>query len=108
MRKAVSRESIEGGPLSVWRYADLLPCDADNAVDIEAGFTPLLQADRPGEGAARVGPVAATTAREFGFQTLACASTGNLANSVAAHAARAGLEAIVFIPSDLGQGKIAG
>src|SRR3972149_6594206 len=89
MRKAVSRESIEGGPLSVWRSADLLPCDADNAVDIEAGFTPLLQADRLGEELGlrhlylkndcgnptwsfkdRVVTVAATKAREFGFQTL--------------------------------------
>ncbi|MBI4570978.1 MAG: threonine synthase, partial [Chloroflexi bacterium] len=94
---------------------------------IEAGFTPLLKAERLGEELGlrhlylkndcanptwsfkdRVVTVAATKAREFGFQTLACASTGNLANSVAAHAARAGLEAIVFIPSNLEQGKIIG
>ncbi len=127
MREAVSRERIESGPPSVWRYADLLPCDADDAVDIQAGFTPLLKADRLGEELGlrqlyvkndcanptwsfkdRVVTVAATKAREFGFQTLACASTGNLANSVAAHAARAGLDAFVFIPSDLEQGKIVG
>ena len=127
MREAVSRESIERGPASVWRYADLLPCDADAAVDIQAGFTPLIKAERLGEELGlrhlylkndcvnptwsfkdRVVTVAATKAREFGFKTLACASTGNLANSVAAHAARAGLEAIVFIPSDLEQGKITG
>ena len=127
MRKAVSRESIERGPLSMWRYADLLPCDADAAVDIQAGFTPLLKAERLGEELGlrhlylkndcvnptwsfkdRVVTVAATKAREFGFETLACASTGNLANSVSAHAARAGLKAIVFIPSDLEQGKIVG
>ena len=127
MRKVVSREQIERGPHSVWRYAALLPCDADNAVDINAGFTPLLKADRLGEELGlrhlylkndcanptwsfkdRVVTVAATKAREFGFQTLACASTGNLANSVAAHAARAGIEAIVFIPSNLEQAKIVG
>ncbi|MEX0785995.1 MAG: threonine synthase [Dehalococcoidia bacterium] len=127
MREAVSRESIAAGPLSVWRYADLLPCDASNAVDIQAGFTPLLKADRLGQELGlrnlylkndcanptwsfkdRVVTVAATKAREFGFETLACASTGNLANSVSAHAARAGLEAFVFIPNDLEQGKIVG
>jgi len=127
MRESVSRESIERGPASVWRYADLLPCDADAAVDIQAGFTPLIKAERLGAELGlrhlylkndcvnptwsfkdRVVTVAATKAREFGFKTLACASTGNLANSVAAHAARAGLEAIVFIPSDLEQGKITG
>ena len=125
MREAVSRDSIERGPLSVWRYADLLPCDADLAVDIQAGYTPLLKADRLGTELGlrnlyikndctnptwsfkdRVVTVAATKAREFGFKTLACASTGNLANSVAAHAARAGLDSFVFIPSDLEQGKI--
>ena len=125
MREAVSRDSIERGPLSVWRYADLLPCDAESAVDIQAGFTPLLKADRLGKELGlrnlyikndcanptwsfkdRVVTVAATKAREFGFKTLACASTGNLANSVAAHAARAGLDSFVFIPSDLEQGKI--
>ena len=126
MRKTVTRERFESGPLSVWRYADLLPCEGD-PVEINAGFTPLLKADRLGEELGlrqlylkndcanptwsfkdRVVTVAATKAREFGFKTLACASTGNLANSVAAHAARAGLEAIVFIPSDLEQGKIVG
>ncbi len=127
IRKNVSRESIERGPLSVWRYADLLPCDREQAVDIQAGFTPLIKAERLGEELGlrhlylkndcanptwsfkdRVATVAATKAREFGFETLACASTGNLANSVSAHAARAGLEAIVFIPSDLEAGKIVG
>ena len=127
MRKTVTRERIERGPLSVWRYAGLLPCDAEQAVDIQAGFTPLLKADRLGEELGlrhlylkndcanptwsfkdRVVTVAATKAREFGFQTLACASTGNLANSVSAHAARAGLDAIVFIPADLERGKIVG
>lgn len=127
MRKTVTRERIERGPLSVWRYADLLPCNAERAVDIQAGFTPLLRAERLGEELGlrhlylkndcanptwsfkdRVVTVAATKAREFGFDTLACASTGNLANSVSAHAARAGLEAFVFIPSDLERGKVVG
>src|SRR3990172_11943629 len=127
LRKVMSRERIERGPLSVWRYADLLPCDRERAVDIQAGFTPLIKADRLAEELGlrhlylkndcanptwsfkdRVVTVAATKAREFGFKTLACASTGNLANSVAAHAASAGLEAYVFIPSDLERGKIVG
>jgi threonine synthase len=127
MREAVSRDSIERGPTSMWRYADLLPCDADNAVDIQAGFTPLVRAKRLGEELGidalylkndcanptwsfkdRVVTIAATKAREFHFETLACASTGNLANSVAAHAASAGLDAFVFIPSDLEQGKVVG
>ncbi len=127
MREAVSKDSIEAGPASMWRYADLLPCDPDKRVDIQAGFTPLIRAHRLGKELGltdlylkndcvnptwsfkdRVVTVAATKAREFGFDTLACASTGNLANSVAAHAASAGLDAIVFIPSDLEQGKITG
>jgi len=127
MRKAVSREKIERGPASVWRYADLLPCGQDPAVDIQAGFTPLLKAERLGEELGlhhlylkndcvnptwsfkdRVVTVAAAKARQFGFDALACASTGNLANSVAAHAAHAGMQAFVFIPSDLEQGKIVG
>ncbi|MEX1254318.1 MAG: threonine synthase [Dehalococcoidia bacterium] len=127
MRKAVSREKIERGPLSVWRYADLLPCDQDPAVDIQAGFTPLVKAERLGEELGlrhlylkndctnptwsfkdRVVTVAASKAREFNFEALACASTGNLANSVSAHAAHAGMDAFVFIPSDLEQGKVIG
>jgi threonine synthase len=127
MRRTVTREHIERGPQSVWRYADLLPCDPELAVDISAGFTPLVKAQRLGEALGlrqlyikndcvnptwsfkdRVVTVAATKAREFGFDTLACASTGNLANSVSAHAARAGLGAFVFIPADLEQGKVIG
>jgi threonine synthase len=127
MAKAVTRESIERGPRSMWRYASLLPCHTDAIIDIEAGLTPLIKADRLADELGlrhlylkndcanptwsfkdRVVTVAATKAREFGFTTLACASTGNLANSVSAHAARAGIEAIVFIPSDLEQGKIVG
>ncbi len=127
MHRNVTRESIERGPRSLWRYADLLPVDADQAVDINAGFTPLVRARNLGEYLGlknlyikndcanptwsfkdRVVTVAATKAKQFGFDTLACASTGNLANSVAAHAASAGLKAYVFIPSDLERGKIVG
>jgi len=127
MRQTVTRERIAQGPNSIWRYADLLPCDASQAVDINAGFTPLVKAERLGEELGlrhlyikndcanptwsfkdRVVTVAATKAREFGFDVLACASTGNLANSVSAHAARAGMDAFVFIPHDLEQGKIIG
>ncbi len=123
---SISRESIQRGPYSIWRYADLLPADdASNRVDLEVGFTPLLKADRLAKELGlkhlyikndstnptwsfkdRVVSVALTKAREFGFSTAACASTGNLANSVAAHAARAGMKCFVFIPSDLEAGKI--
>ena len=123
----LTRGRIERGPLTVWRYCDLLPADCDQAVDIGAGFTPLLQCRNLGEALGlrrlyikndcanptwsfkdRVVTVASTKAREFGFDTLACASTGNLANSVAAHAARGGMRAMVFIPSNLEQGKVVG
>ena len=125
--EVISHERIAQGPLSIWRYQDLLPADADDPVDIMAGFTPLIKARGLGQRLGlrnlyikndsvnpsfsfkdRVVSVAATKAVEFGFKTLACASTGNLACSVAAHAARAGIEAVVFIPSDLEKGKIIG
>lgn len=125
--RSLTRERIERGPLSMWRYADLLPCAAETAVDIGTGYTPLLRAAHLGRVLGlerlyikndcqnptwsfkdRVVSVAVTKAREFEFGTLACASTGNLANSVAAHAARAGMDAFVFVPADLEQGKILG
>jgi threonine synthase len=121
----VSREKIAAGPLSLWRYADLLPVRGDAAVDLGTGFTPLVRADRLaaelGLGEVwvkndtrnptnsfkdRVVSVALSKALEFGFKVAACASTGNLANSVAAHAAHAGLRSYVFIPADLEQGKV--
>ena len=127
MHRTITRESIERGPETIWRYADLLPADPEYAVDINAGYTPLVRAKNLGEELGlknlwlkndcanptwsfkdRVVTIAATKAREFGFGTLACASTGNLANSVSAHAARAGLDAYVFIPADLERGKIVG
>jgi threonine synthase len=126
MSKSTTRTSIEKGPYSVWRYKDLLPVEGD-PIDLNAGFTPLLRARNLGERLGlknlyikndcanpswsfkdRVVAVASTKAREFGFKTLACASTGNLANAVSAHAAAAGMEAFVFVPSDLEAGKLLG
>ena len=122
---SVSRESIAAGPRSIWRYAALLPAERDEAVDLGAGFTPLVRADRlaaalglgelwvkddtrnpTGSFKDRVVSVALTKARELGFTIAACASTGNLANSVAAHAARAGMGSYVFVPADLERVKI--
>jgi len=127
LRSRVTRSSIEAGPHTMWRYADLLPSGADPAtrVDLGAGMTQLVRARNLGRALGidtlwvkddsgnpthsfkdRVVSVALTKAVEFGFTTVGCPSTGNLANSVAAHAARAGLRAVVFIPSDLEQGKV--
>ena len=128
---AVSRQKIAAGPPTIWRYADLLPAGGDaskghgHPVDLGAGFTPLVRADRlaaelglgelwlkndtlnpTGSFKDRVVSVALTKARELGFKLAACASTGNLANSVAAHAARAGMESVVFIPHDLEPAKV--
>ena len=127
IRRNVSRESIAAGPSSLWRYRDFLPCDAESAVDIGAGFTPLVRAKNLGKALGlnnlyikndtvnptwsfkdRVVAVASSRARELGYSKLACASTGNLANSVSAHAAAAGMEAVVFIPNDLEVGKVVG
>jgi len=122
---SMSRESVAAGPHTIWRYADLLPASPEGAVDLGAGFTPLVRADRlaaelglgelwikndtvnpTGSFKDRVVSVALTKAREFGFKIASCASTGNLANSVAAHAARAGMQSVVFIPSDLEAAKV--
>jgi len=126
MAEAVSRERLSSGPVSMWRYRDLLPVDSE-VVDIGAGFTPLTKADNLGRELGleqlyikndclnptysfkdRVVSVAITKAREFGFDTVACASTGNLAASVAAHAARANMKSYVFITSDVEQDKLVG
>jgi threonine synthase len=125
IRAAISRESIAAGPHTLWRYADLLPANGKSPIDLGAGMTPLVRADRlaaelglgelwikndtlnpTGSFKDRVVSVALTKARELGFKVAACASTGNLANSVAAHAARAGMDSYVFIPHDLEQGKV--
>jgi threonine synthase len=119
------RRRIEAGPRSLWRYADFLPVDGLRHPALEAGFTPLLRADRLAQELGlgevwikndaanpthsfkdRVVSIALGRARELGFETVACASTGNLANAVAAHAAAAGLDAYVFIPADLEEQKV--
>jgi threonine synthase len=119
------KRRIQAGPHSIWRYADFLPLSAPPKGTLPAGWTPLLRADRLAERLGlrevwvkndaanpthsfkdRVVAVALARARELGFETIACASTGNLANAVAAHAAAAGLESYVFIPSDLEEQKI--
>jgi threonine synthase len=124
----VTREDIAAGPHSLWRYAGLLPAGQNPAtrVDSGTGMTPLIRADRLADRLGftapvwikddsanpthsfkdRVVSVAITAARELGFSRIACASTGNLANSVAAHAARIGMDSIVFIPSDLESAKV--
>ena len=130
IHRRVSRQVIEAGPRSIWRYADLLPmelsADAEPAVGAAVGLTPLIRAKNLGEELGvrelyvkndsvchptwsfkdRVVAVAIGKAKEFGFDTVACASTGNLANSVAAHAAEGRLKSYIFIPADLEQGKV--
>ena len=119
------RRRIQAGPHSIWRYADFLPVEAPPRGTLTAGWTSQLRAERLAEQLGleevwikndaanpthsfkdRVVAVALARARELGFQTIACASTGNLANAVAAHAAAAGLESYVFIPSDLEEQKV--
>jgi len=126
MAKILSREKIAQGPPSMWRYSDLLSVESE-AVDIGTGFTPLIKADNLGREVGldrlyikndclnptysfkdRVVSVAITKAREFGFDTVACASTGNLAASVAAHATKANMKAYVFVPSNVEPGKLVG
>src|ERR1700730_18664697 len=127
LKKRVTRESIEQGPPPVWRSPDLLPIeDSMPVVSLGEGFTPLVKADRLGAELGlrnlylkndsmnptnsfkdRVVSVAISWAREHGFETIAGASTGNLANAVAAYAVRAGLECFVFIPYDLEPAKVA-
>jgi threonine synthase len=128
IRRQVSRESIQAGPNSIWRYRSFLPVATDNPIDVGTGMTPLLKSHRLARRLGlknlyikndavnmptlsfkdRVVSVALTRARELGFTTVSCASTGNLANSTAAIAAHAGLDCCVFIPADLEAGKILG
>jgi threonine synthase len=122
---AALRRRIQAGPHSLWRYADFLPVQAPPRGTLPAGWTPLLKVDRLAQQLGlrelwikndaanpthsfkdRVVSVALARARELGFDTIACASTGNLANAVAAHAAAAGLESYVFIPADLEEQKV--
>ncbi|WP_017327575.1 threonine synthase [Synechococcus sp. PCC 7336] len=126
--QSVSRQTIESGPNSIWRYRQFLPVESEHPIDVGTGMTPLVRADRLGRRLGlhnlyikndavnmpslsfkdRVVSVALTRAKELGFSTVSCASTGNLANSTAAIAAHAGLECYIFIPSDLESGKVLG
>jgi threonine synthase len=128
IKNNIDRETIAGRARNLWRYRELLPIEGEPKVGLYSGFTPLVRAHRLGAALGvselyvkddsvnhpsfsykdRVVAVAISKAIEFGFDTVSCASTGNLANSVAAHAARAGLECYVFIPDGLEQGKIIG
>jgi len=124
--KSLSRKKIENGPKSIWRYKELLPIDGEPTDGLNTGFTPLIKSRNLAKELGvkelyikddsvshptlsfkdRVVAVALSKAKEFGFDTVACASTGNLANSVCAHSALAGLKRFVFIPADLEMGKI--
>ena len=126
IKKSLTRAAIQSRPKSMWRYRELLPVAKDPTVGVQVGFTPLVKADRLARRLGirelwikndavnyptlsfkdRVVSVALSRSVELGFGTVACASTGNLANSVAANAASAGLKSYVFIPADLEQGKI--
>ncbi len=126
IRQSMTRASIQSRPKSMWRFRELLPVAEEPTVGLEVGGTPLVKADRLARRLGirelwvkndavnyptlsfkdRVVSVALSRAKELGFTTVACASTGNLANSVAANAAAAGLKAYVFIPSDLEQSKV--
>ncbi|MBR8828312.1 MAG: threonine synthase [Gomphosphaeria aponina SAG 52.96 = DSM 107014] len=128
IRSRVSRESIQAGPNSIWRYRAFLPVASENPIDVGTGMTPLVKSHRLARRLGlknlyikndavnmptlsfkdRVVSVALTRAKELGFSTVSCASTGNLANSTAAIAAYAGLDCCVFIPADLEAGKILG
>jgi threonine synthase len=128
IRTQLTRETIAARPRSLWRYRELLPISGEPRVGPCSGFTPLVRAERLAAVLGveelyvkddsvnhptfsykdRVVSVAVTKAIEFGFDTVSCASTGNLANSVSAHAARAGLACFIFIPEDLELGKIIG
>ncbi len=127
IQESISREKIKEGPLTLWRYDDLLPVGRENAVDIGAGMTPLIRATNLGRELGlnnlwikndaanpthsfkdRVVSVATTKALEFEFETIACASTGNLAGATAAHGNKAGMKKVVFLPENLERGKIAG
>ena len=128
IKTLLSREVIEQRAPNMWRYRELLPLDGDPAIGLDVGFTPLVRADNLARELGvdelylkndavnfptlsfkdRVVAIAISKARELGFKVIACASTGNLANSVAANAAACGMENYVFIPADLEKTKILG
>jgi threonine synthase len=122
---ASSKRRIQAGPPSIWRYSEFLPFEEPPRTALAAGVTPLVRADRLAERLGlgevwvkndaanpthsfkdRVVTIALAKAQELGYEVVACASTGNLANAVAAHAAAAGLESYVFVPADLEEQKI--
>src|SRR6266550_4266483 len=122
---AEARRKIQAGSRGIWRYSDFLPFDGRPGDPLEPGLTPLIRADRLAERLGlgelwikndaanpthsfkdRVVAIAVAKAKELGFETVACASTGNLANAVAAHSAAAGLDSYVFVPADLEEQKI--
>src|SRR5215471_4797366 len=128
IKAVISRETIERRPQNLWRYRELLPIEGEPEIGPYSGFTPFLRAERLGAELGirelyikddtvnhptlsykdRVVSVAISKAREFGFKTVSCASTGNLATAVAAHAARAGLQCVIFMPEGVEAGKIVG
>src|SRR6266436_5257644 len=128
IKAAISRATIERRPHNLWRYRELLPVEGEPEIGLNSGFTPLVKAERLGAELGlkrlyikddtvnhptlsykdRVVSVAISKAREFGFTTVSCASTGNLATAVAAHAARAGLNCVIFMPEGVEAGKIVG
>jgi threonine synthase len=128
VRKAFTRENIAQRAASLWRYAELLPVEPQHRSSLPVGFTPLVSTPRLGERIGsrnlyvkndavcfptlsfkdRVVAIALARARAFGFDVVACASTGNLANAVAAQAARLGLQAWIFVPADLEAAKVLG
>ena len=128
IRKSFTREKISKGPRSIWRYRELLPIDGEPTVGLSSGFTPFFRAKNLAKRIGieelyikddscchptwsfkdRVVAVALSRARELGFDTVSCASTGNLANAVAAHAAQANFKCFIFIPADLELAKIVG
>lgn len=128
IKRAISRKVIESRPPNMWRYRELIPIDGEPAIGLQNGYTPLIRAKNLGRALGlnnlyikndsvchptlsfkdRVVAVAVNKAKEFGYDTIACASTGNLANSVASHAASAGMKSYIFIPHDLEMGKILG
>ncbi|MCG3196104.1 MAG: Tryptophan synthase beta chain [bacterium] len=128
LRGKLTREVIESRPKNLWRYRELLPVESEPEIGLYSGCTPLVHADRLAKRLGveelyikddscnhptfsykdRVVSVALSKAKEFGYKTVSCASTGNLGNSVSAHAARAGFETYIFVPAGLEIGKIVG
>ena len=124
--RVLTRQELDRRPPTMWRYRELLPLDGEPTSGLYSGYTPLVRATELGRALGvselyvkddsvchptfsfkdRVVAAAISKAREFGFDTVACASTGNLANSVASQAARAGLKRYIFTPADLEQGKV--